>query len=72
MTADEKLWTKRDVAEYLGLNVRTVERMPIPRIPIVVAGKRPVVRYDPVQVKAWVDKRRTRTVDPVAAERAGR
>ena len=56
----ERLWSKRDVAAYLGLNVRTVERLPIPRVPILVTGKRPVVRYDPVQVRAWVDARRTK------------
>lgn len=61
-TTDDNLWTKRDVARYLGLNVRTIERLAIPRVPIMVTGKRPVVRYDPVQVKAWVDARRTRKV----------
>jgi hypothetical protein len=71
MTPDERLWTKRDVADYLGVNVRTVERMPIPRIPIMVTGKRPVVRYDPAQVKAWVDKKRTRKLEPAATARAG-
>jgi hypothetical protein len=56
------LWTKRDVAAHLAVNVRTVERLPIPRIPIQVTGKRPIVRFDPAQVKAWVDARRTRAV----------
>jgi hypothetical protein len=65
VTTDEKLWTKRDVAEYLGVNVRTVERMPIPRIPILITGKRPIVRYDPIQVKAWIDKKRTRSLKAV-------
>lgn len=56
----ERLWTKRDVAAYLGLNVRSVERLPIPRVPILVTGRRPVVRYDPAQVRAWIDARRTK------------
>jgi hypothetical protein len=60
--SEERLWTKRDVAAYLGINVRSVERMPIPRIPIMITGKRPVVRFDPAQVKAWIDARRTRKV----------
>jgi hypothetical protein len=68
---DECLWTKHDVAAYLRLDARTVERMPIPRIPIMVTGKRPVVRYDPAQVKAWVDKKRTRKLEPAATARAG-
>ena len=59
--SDESLWTKRDIARYLQVDVRTVERMAIPRIPIVlVDGQRPIVRYDPVQVRAWIDARRTR------------
>lgn len=69
MTRDERLWTKADVAEYLGVNKRTVERLAIPRIPIPVTGKRPIVRYDPVQVKAWVDGKRTRKLEK-ALERA--
>lgn len=60
MTKSETLWTKKDVAKYLGLNVRTVERLAIPRVPITITGKRPVVRYDPEQVAAWVDARRTK------------
>jgi hypothetical protein len=55
-----RLWTKRDVADYLGVNVRTVERLSIPRVPITVTGRRPIVRFDPKQVMEWVDARRTR------------
>jgi hypothetical protein len=62
MTAEEKLWTKREVAEHLALNIRTVERMAIPRVTLPGAGARPIVRYDPVQVRAWWDKYRTRKV----------
>jgi len=53
--------------------VRTVERLAIPRIPILVTGKRPIVRFDPAQVKAWVDAKRTRalgTLPPAAPARA--
>lgn len=60
MDGDERLWTKRDVAEYLGVNVRTVERMAIPRVSMRITGRRPVVRYDPAQVKEWVDARRSK------------
>jgi hypothetical protein len=45
MTAEEKLWTKREVAEHLALNIRTVERMAIPRVTLPGAGARPIVRY---------------------------
>jgi len=69
----DRLWTKRDVADYLGVNVRTVERMPIPRIPILVTpGRRPIVRYDPEQVRVWVDRWRTRQLSLGAAREARR
>jgi hypothetical protein len=60
MSEAERLWTKREVADYLGVNVRTVERLRIPRVSIQVTGKRPVVRFDPQQVFEWVDARRTK------------
>lgn len=60
MTIDDKLWCKRDVATYLNVNVRTVERLAIPRVTITGTGSRPMVRYYPDQVKAWVDARATR------------
>lgn len=66
MTKDERLWSKRELAEYLGVHVRTVDRMGIPRIPITITGQRPLVRYDPAQVKAWIDKKRTRKFDAAA------
>lgn len=55
----ESLWTKRQVAEYLNINVRSVERLRIPRVAMPMTGKRPVVRFDPVDVRAWVDRQRT-------------
>lgn len=61
MSGDDKLWSKRDVAEYLAVDVRTVERLAIPRVTITGTGRqRPMVRYYPDQVKAWVDARASR------------
>ncbi len=60
MTTGDRLWTKRDVAALLGVSVRTVEKLGIPRVPITITGTRPVVRYDPVQVNEWIDARRTK------------
>lgn len=56
----EPLWTKRELAEYLGVAVRAVERMPIPRVTLPGRGRKPIVRYDPAQVRAWIDARRSR------------
>lgn len=60
MTSETKrLWRKRDVADFLDCDIRTVERLAIPRVPIRVApGKRPMVRYDPDEVRAWIEKRK--------------
>lgn len=57
MTKDERLWSKAEVAEYLGVDVRTVERLQIPRVSIPGSGpkRRPMVRYYPDQVQAWAD-----------------
>ncbi len=50
------VWTQQDVAAFLKVSVRTVQRLDIPATPIVVAeGKdaRPLLRYDPADVYAW-------------------
>lgn len=64
----ESLWTKRELADFLGLTVRAVERMPVPRVELPGRGKKPIVRYDPVQVRAWVDAKRSR---PLSLKKAG-
>lgn len=58
----ERFWSKRELAEYLGVTVRAVERMSIPRVTLPGRGTRPIVRYDPAQVRAWVDARRSRPI----------
>lgn len=62
MSNDERLWTKREVAEYLCVTTRSVERLGIPRVAMPARGARPIVRYDPAEVKAWVSKRKSRTL----------
>jgi len=65
----ESLWTKRELAAYLGVTVRAVERMPIPRVALPGRGKKPIVRYDPAQVRAWVDAMRSRPFPITTAAR---
>lgn len=43
------LWTVDEVARFLQVSVRTVQRLPIPRVP----GLGRVVRYDPQTVRAY-------------------
>lgn len=58
MTTDEQLWTKRQVAAFLGVSIRTVERMPLRRVPIPPTGrgtgKKPIVRYEPATIRAYL------------------
>lgn len=64
----ESLWTKHDVAAFLGVTVRTVESMAIPRVRMPATGRKPIVRFDPDEVRAWVESFRTR---PKRAKKAG-
>lgn len=51
---DDRLWTKADVARFLGVSYRTLERMPVPHLRIPGTTGRPtLVRYDPLQVRLW-------------------
>lgn len=65
--AIERLWTKADVARYLHVNVRTVERLAIPRVHLPATGRRPIVRFRPEQVRAWAEAKSTRAVVPRAS-----
>lgn len=67
MTKDERLWTKKEVAEYLGVTTRSVERLGVPRVAMPARGRRPIVRYDPAEVKAWVEKKKSRSLLPQSA-----
>lgn len=49
----EKLWTTKDVAEYLGVSTKTALTLPLP---VVRLGRR-LRRYVPADVKAYCEKR---------------
>lgn len=62
----ESLWSKRELAEFLGVSVRAVERMAIPRVALrTIGSKKPIVRYDPEQVRAWLDAQRSRPLKSI-------
>jgi hypothetical protein len=60
VTKDERLWSVRETAEYLGISERTLRRLRIPRVALPGRGRDPIVRYDPAQVKEWLEAYRTR------------
>jgi hypothetical protein len=64
VTRDDRLWTKRELAAFLGVGVRTLQRMAVPRVQLPTTGRRPIVRYDPEQVKDWLNTKRTRALHP--------
>lgn len=55
------LWTAIECAQFLGICERTLRRMRIPRIAMPSArGRRSLVRYDPAQVRDWLEAFRSR------------
>lgn len=69
----DALWTPREAAEYLGIAERTLRRMRIPRVALPGSnGVRPIVRYDPVQVREWIEAYRSRKTKPEGAKQAAR
>lgn len=54
---DEPLWTQREAAAFVRLGVSTVRASTCPKRLIWLPGrKRPIVRYVPSEVRAWLDK----------------
>jgi excisionase family DNA binding protein len=57
-TGEERLWTVKDVADYLYLNpetVRVIARKS--ELPVFKIGKR-LWRFDASEIQAWVDERK--------------
>ena len=49
-------WKVKHVGSYLGVSVSTVLRLPIPRVEMHTSmgtGRKPIVSYDPDEVKAY-------------------
>lgn len=59
---DGALLTKHGVAEMLGVSVRTVQNLKLPRVLLPGRGDREIVRYDPAEVRAYIESRKTSRV----------
>lgn len=61
LTIAQKLWTQREAAQFLGMTPRYLRESSCPKILLPGNGAKgqPVVRYDPDEVRAWVDAYRT-------------
>lgn len=53
----DRQWTPREAAAFLGCDVKTLRRKGVPRCK---DGR--WVTYDPAEVIAWRDRRKTRTL----------
>lgn len=55
------LWTQREAAAYLRVSARFLRDSSCPKVLLPGNGKRgyAVIRYDPKEVRAWADQRRT-------------
>jgi hypothetical protein len=52
----DRLWTQREAAAYLGVSERYLRASSCPKKLLPGTGKKgkPLVRYDPAEVIAWV------------------
>jgi hypothetical protein len=58
-----RLWTVRELAKYLNISEARARQRGVPRIAIYgTGGRRPIIRYDPAEVKAWVELRKSRSL----------
>ena len=56
----DSLWTSQDVADYLQVSLRWVEKQrALGALPCVPLPGRRLVRYDPEAVRAWAPRRAT-------------
>lgn len=54
-----RLGTKADVAKLFKADIRTIDRMGLPRVPIQVKpGQRPMVRFDLDEIEAIIEKQK--------------
>jgi predicted DNA-binding transcriptional regulator AlpA len=68
---DERLWTPKEAAAYLGMSERWLRASSVPKVILPgrrSLGKRPrlTVRYLPSQVRAWVERQLTSRVKVAA------
>ncbi len=56
----EALWTSQDVADFLRVSLRWVEKQrALSALPCVSLPGRRLVRYDPAAIRAWALQRAT-------------
>lgn len=57
---DEPLWTQQEAADFVRVAVSTLRACDCPKRVILLPGRRrPIVRYVPAEVRAWLEARST-------------
>lgn len=56
--APSPLWTEEEVAAYLKVSPRALRRMRIPRVALPGSRTRPIYRFDPAEVLAFIEGRK--------------
>jgi excisionase family DNA binding protein len=52
---DEKLLDKKELAEWLGISIPTIDRWRKDGLPFIQTGK--LVRFQKTKVQSWLDER---------------
>jgi hypothetical protein len=65
---DDRLWTQREAAHFLGVSARYLRDSSCPKILLPGNGEKgqPLVRYDPAEVRAWMSAWHTSRVKRIA------
>lgn len=67
----EHLWTVDDVASFLAISRRAVYDLAgLPRVLLPGTRTRPILRFDPEQVRRWARGRLTHTLPDVQPDEA--
>ncbi len=59
-TSTTRLWTQAEAADYLNVSQRYLRASACPKILLPGTGRhgKPLVRYNPVNVRTWAEQRR--------------
>jgi hypothetical protein len=58
----DRLWTEAEAARFLGMSARWLRDSTVPKATLPGKGKRPTIRYEPEEVRAWAKCQRTHSV----------
>ena len=59
---NDRLWTEREAARFLGMSPRWLRDSTVPKSMLPGKGARPTIRYEPAEVRAWATAQRTHSV----------